>query len=235
MADVAAGAIMGFVIGATSLIVSLWPLVLILTAVWPIEEDLELLSRAAWVESIPGDPPGPVEKARPRPAAQLRLLEKYPDLRAVPARQRGWVFYQKVRADLIARLPLGIWAGALVLLVIGVPLYTTQVMAAGSLLRQRGACLAILLPYLERAVPPMILLSTAAGFAATETILGESLRQRFNIDLRSLRLWYLPVLALVMLALTSALRGWPWPVRLVLHAGWLVSYGLLMAQWLSMH
>jgi hypothetical protein len=31
------------------------------------------------------------------------------------------------------------------------------------------------------------------------------------------------------LGLTNTLRGWPWPLRLLLHAGWLVSAGLARA------
>jgi hypothetical protein len=230
-ADVAAGAITSFVIGATGLTLSVWPLLLIFTAVLPIEQDLELLSRAGWEAPIPGDPPEPLGKGRPRSGNQLRLLEKYPDLREVPARERGRVFYQKIRADLIARLPLGIWVGVLVLLVWVVPLYTTQMMAAGPLLRRHGVCSAVLLPYLERAIPTMVLIGLVVGFVLAEPFMREFLL-RYHIDTRSQRIWVLPMLPLLVAALTSTLRGWPWPVRLVLHAGWLVSMGLLVRQWL---
>ena len=39
-----------------------------------------------------------------------------------------------------------------------------------------------------------------------------------------------PLLGFLALALTSSLRGWPWPLRLTLHAGWLCCLGLLAAQ-----
>ena len=44
--------------------------------------------------------------------------------------------FLKVRADLIAGIPLGIWLGALSLLTMEMLIYTIMVMVAGPLLRQ---------------------------------------------------------------------------------------------------
>jgi tRNA A-37 threonylcarbamoyl transferase component Bud32 len=217
-ADVAAGAITGFVFGITVCTVSVASLLVIGTAVSPIERDLQSLSRAAWAQPAPqGVPPD-----------LARLLEKYPDLRQVPKRERGQVFYQKVRADLIAGIPLGIWLAALVVLGLGVPLFTTQVMAAGPLLRRHGASSRVLLPYFERAFPALLLLTMPIGLVATLVFLPFYLP---SADFRPLLIWYLSLFGLLALALTSTLRGWVWPLRLVLHLGWLLGLGLLVVQW----
>jgi hypothetical protein len=49
---------------------------------------------------------------------------------------------------------------------------------------------------------------------------------------RAVLIGSLPALGLVALALTSALRGWPWPLRLLLHAGWLFSSGMELIRFL---
>src|SRR5262249_16234052 len=137
-ADVAVGTITGFVVGATFCTLSAGGFFVVLTGVMPIQADLRLLSQAAWAERMPPrDQPGPARERGPRPVD--RLLKKYPDLREVPAGDRGRVFYDKVRADLIAGIPRGIWLGALFVLVGGVGICTAQVMAAGPLLRRRRA------------------------------------------------------------------------------------------------
>jgi hypothetical protein len=49
-ADLAAGAVTGFVCGTTILTVSGWTLCVMLVAVGPVEKDLRSLSEAAWAE-----------------------------------------------------------------------------------------------------------------------------------------------------------------------------------------
>jgi predicted Ser/Thr protein kinase len=214
-ADVAAGAVTGFVCGATVFTLGAGWLFVLWTAVGPIETDLKDLSEAAWAEPPPkGEAADPAGKTRPRSVD--RLLAKYPDLREVPAQGRGRVFYRKIRADLVAGIPPGIWLGALFVLVGGVGTWTAQVMAAGPLLRRQGACPAVLLPYLEVAFPATVLINLAI-WALLESYTYPPLR---------LVLQYLPLFGFLVLALTGTLRGWPWPLRLVLHAGWLCSAGI---------
>ena len=47
------------------------------------------------------------------------------------------------------------------------------------------------------------------------------------VNLGPLRIWYLALLGLLALAVTSTLRSWPWPLRLLLHVSWLLSLILL--------
>jgi hypothetical protein len=227
-ADVAAGAVTGFVWGTTVLVLSVGALGAILTAVEPIREDLQSLSEAAWAEPAPpGEQPASEEKARSRPAD--RLLEKYPDLRKVPPPERGSVFYGKVRADLIAGLPLGIWLSVLLLLPFAVLIFTTQVMAAGPLLRRPGPGPPVLVPYLERALPSTVLIALGCGFAVTPLLRPQLIRVPINV--LSVLISYLPLFGLLVLALTATRRGWPWPLRLVLHAGWLLGVALPTVLW----
>jgi hypothetical protein len=217
-ADIAAGAVIGLLGGATAFTVSVgWDLVSA-TAVWPVQADLRQLSEAAWAEPAPNGAPADAA-GRSRPGPRDALLQKYPDLREVPAAERGGVFYEKVRADLFAGIPPGIWLGALFVLIVGVLGCTAQVMAAGPLLRRQRPFRAVLVPYLERAFPATALF----------TFLYQAPAERyFNLPWR---IWHLTVFSLLVLALTGVLRGWPWPVRLLLHAGWLASAAMVAVRW----
>src|SRR5262249_13316359 len=156
------GSLTGFVCGATLLTLSGWPLVITFLAVGGVENDLKALSEAALT--------GPTADGA-RPGAAERLLKKYPDLREIPAGERGRGFYLKVRADLIAGIPLSIWLGALAGLTMEMLIYTIMVMAAGPLLRQHGARPVVLLPYFERAFPTITLIALSAGFVIAEFLL----------------------------------------------------------------
>jgi hypothetical protein len=74
----------------------------------------------------------------------------------------------------------------------------------------------ILLPYFEVAFPSTVLMALAWG----AFLIGQYVH-------RPLQIWHLSLFGLLVLALTSTVRLWPWPIRLVLHAGWLVSAGML--------
>ncbi len=225
-ADVVAGLVAGFVFATTVLTVSVASMFVVITAVSPIEEDLSSLSEAAWAEPAPaGTTADPAGNNEPRP--RDRLLEKYPQLRQVPAQERGEVFYQKMRADLIASIPVGIWLGTLLLLPLIVLASTIQVLAAGSLVRERGASLAILLPYFERVIPSMLLIDLPLRFVTAVFLL------RLAFDFRPLLTWSVPLFGLLALALASALRGWSWPLRLLVHAGWMGCFGMLVVRVLN--
>jgi hypothetical protein len=206
-ADLAAGAVTGFVCGTTIATVSGWSLCVMLVAVGPVEKDLQALSEAAWAEPAGR---GPAE----------RLLEEYPDLRHLPARERGSVLYEKIRADLLAGIPPSIWLGALIIVAWAVPLFTVQALAAGPLVRRHGARPGVLLPYFERAFPATVLITLGLGFALATTLTAH------YFDARPVLPWALPALGLLALAVTGTWRGWAWPLRLGLHAGWLLALGV---------
>jgi hypothetical protein len=103
---------------------------------------------------------------------------------------------------------------------VSVPVFTTQVMVASSLLRQQRPLLVVLLPYFERAFPATVLFVFA---------LSAPLEHYFNVPLQ---IWHLLLFVLLGLSLTSAQHGWPWPLRLLLHTGWLFSSGMVALRWL---
>jgi hypothetical protein len=217
-ADAAAGALVGFLFGATAFTLSVGWHFINATAVLPVRADLDLLSRVALAEPAPpGDAADREGKTQPRPVELL--LQKYPDLREVPAGERGQVLSKKIVADLMAGIPPGIWFGALFVLAVAVPVCAAQVMAAGPLLRRQGPRPAMLWPYLEVSFPATVLFVLAYS-----ALVGNY----FNVPLR---IWHLPLFVLLGLALTGTLRGWRWPLRLLLHAGWLFSAGIVGLDW----
>jgi len=224
-ADVAAGAVTGFVWGTTILVLGVSVIGIVLTAVLPLGNDLRAISEAAWAD----EKRGPAQGNAPAPSLD-RLLEKYPYLREVPPRVRGQVYYQKLRADLITRLPLGIWLSILMVLPMAVILFTIQVMAAGPFIRRLGTRRAVL-PYLERAIPITILLAMAPSFVAGGILV---FFQIYNvpINLFAALLSYLPMFGFLITTITSTLQEWSWRWRLALHAGWLFTAAVPTVLWL---
>jgi ribonuclease P protein component len=199
-ADVAAGAITGLVAAITAIAIAYgWWGVLVAT-VEPVNEDLQLLSRAAWeAQANPDD----------RPAAG-RLLHKYRDLQRIPVTSRGDVLYHKLRADLTARIPLGIWLGILFMLGVCESVCIAGTMAAGPLVRRHGLAAAVILPYLEIVIPSTALLLLACGMLLNPWVKKGDLEA-----------WHLIMAMFLLLAIVAALRRWPWYARLLLQAGWM--------------
>jgi len=228
-ADVAAGIVTGVVYGVTFLVLCGATIGTILAAVEPAGDELLALSRAAWEEPTrQPDLRSPDQKIRPRGVEQI--LEKYPDLRNVPASKRGKIYYEKLRADLIADIPLGIWLAGLFVLPFVVLVFTLQVMVAGPLLRKHGRRYTVLLPYFERALPVMFLISNVASFTFAPLLLHRYLKQ-LNVDLPRVGLMYLPMFALLALAILGVQRQWPRTLRLALHVGWFLAYVIATAYW----
>jgi predicted Ser/Thr protein kinase len=201
-ADVAAGAITGLVAAITAFALSFGWFGVLLTTADPIDEDLRLVSQAVWDEH----------------AAQ-NLLGKYPDLRDVPAGARGTVLHDKLRADLIARIPLGIWWSMLYILAMSESICIAGTMAGGPVVRRHGRSLVVILLCLEISLPCTLLVELA--FAVPFTLL----LNRLTLQVRH------AVLALfLVLAFLAALRRWPWYVRLLMQAGWVFAVVMLAVQ-----
>jgi hypothetical protein len=199
-ADVAAGAITGLVAASTAFALSFGWVGVLYSTVDPLDADLWLLSRAPWDEQATQD-----------------LLRKYPDLGNVPASSRGAVLHDKLRADLITRIPLGIWLSMFFILGFSEGICIAGTMAGGPLVRRHGRTAAVILPYLERVLPCTFLVGGVIGVP-------------FNFILRrryALEIWHLVLALFLVLALVAALRRSPWYVRLLLQAGWLFALVVL--------
>jgi serine/threonine protein kinase len=183
-ADATAGAITGLIGGVTMFSVSLGWLMVALS-VMPVKglsgekDDLALVCTAAFPQ--PGATKQPSE----------RLLREYPALAQVPVENRGAIFFHTLRADLMARIPIGIWIGMLLSLICAGLGGVCQTIAAGALLRRHSRFPAILLPYVEVA-------------ASTTTLIGFCflilISMLWNSDLE----WLPLVVGLLGLAVTGA-------------------------------
>jgi hypothetical protein len=173
----------------------------------PTAEDRRLLSQAAWST---GEHPGW------RPAE--RLLEKYPDLQALPPPERVEVLSAKIEAETI--IVLGDGLTVFTVLMLGVlPLSAGATAVAGSLLRGRGRgrLLSVIVPYCEATVPTamMVIFLLTLLFALH---LGQEL---------GLLPAYLLCAVPIAPAVAGAIRGWHWTVRAALQAMWLAWFGLV--------
>jgi hypothetical protein len=217
-AEVVAGAATGLVGGMATFAFGGGWLFVVATTLFPASQegsDLRLLSEAAYIEErglLPLLPPG--ANRHPEPAE--RLLEKYPDLREVPAPERGRLLYQKIMADWTAGIPVGIGLGLLCIVGMSLVVTLAETLAAGMLLRRLGQVRAVIWPYIELAVPGAIL---AIGLFAG---LGRLFAGWFTGHSGQLLILLL-ALALLVLAITAVLRGWHWLVRSLLHLGWMAS------------
>jgi hypothetical protein len=185
------------------------------------DSDLWLLSRAARIEPMP-DPGMPRPAGKPRPGAAARLLEKYPDLRQVPVRDRGQVLYHKILADWSAGIPVGIGLGLISILGMTVGVALAETLAASILLSRLGRWRAVIPRYIELAIPGVLLVAELIG-GSWRLFVGW-----FNGHGEQL-LAFLLALVLLVLAITAVLRGWHWLVRALLHVGWLGSLGVFTA------
>jgi hypothetical protein len=192
-ADLAAGGVTGLVAGLVVFLTSFgWSAVMLRSATS--HKDLWLVTQAAWSE-------------RPEVASR-QLVERYPDLRHVPAAERGAVVFDMLLAEQLTAMPTGLWAGMFLSLALGIVLGISGTMAAGSLVRQDNGRWGLLLRYLEITFPAAVLL----GQLFLLGVLGLFATTQLNLP------WWHPplVLATSGLAIAAALRRWPWPVRLTL-------------------
>jgi hypothetical protein len=205
-ADLAAGLAAGLLMAlGCFLFGGVWAY-LISAAVDPTAEDRWLLPKAGWSA---GEHPG-------WPSAQ-RLLEKYPDLRALPPSQRVRVLSAKTEAEMIIAIGDGLTFITVLMVGLAAPFLAGTTAAAGSLLRGRGRLLRVLVPYCEVTVPTAMLLFLLMIWLA-KLHLGE--------ELGLLPAFFLCAVPIVP-AVAGAVRGWHWAVRAVLQATWLAWFGLL--------
>jgi hypothetical protein len=234
--DLVAGLATGLVAGALAFTGGgAWKMVLTFV-VLPAMSDLHLLGEAARLEETPpGGAAGPPGQTSGRPATAL--LDKYPDLRAVPPEKRGEALARKIGYDVALDTPLWVWAGMVLAMVSFAFVSTAEALLAGYLLRQRGQARLVVLPYLELLLPGLFVLYSV-GVAVRFVVMGiTSDPSVHELDPAVLVLrhfssaapyftWqaFLVKLLLAGLAIGGALLRWPGPVRAALYAGWLVLF-----------
>jgi serine/threonine protein kinase len=215
-ADVAAGVVTGLVAAVTMFTLSFgwWSVLAATLGNKAVEDDLWWVSQAAWEEGVgPAAGMGAAVK-RPEPGPRERLLTKYPSLEGFPAHQRGRILASKISCDVAAGIPRGIWFGMLASAFLCMVLGGFGTATAGRLLRRDGRLWRVLPGYLEVLVP------LAALCAQVFLLL---LVPMLNVP-RNLPLWHFAlVICLTALAITGALRHWPWPVRVLAQTAWIAA------------
>jgi hypothetical protein len=157
------------------------------------------------------------------------LEERYPDLKGLPEGIQREILYDKMECDAL----LGVQAG----LLIGWPLIFTvllvvpalEALAAGALWRRYQRPWPVAVAYAERVVPlalsVMLAVILALSFFVSRYIFTEDW---FGTTQRAL--WPREaLLAALIVAQVATWRGWRWPLRLSLHAGWLALAALAVA------
>jgi hypothetical protein len=200
--DLAAGLITGLVGGVTLFVLCGGWLGVIQTAIFPTDEEVRMVSEAAWADG---------------PEAREKLLERYPDLRQINPSWRGIMFAGKIHTDLMAGVPLGIWLGAVAILGVFSGVGVGGALAAGVVVRRHGRRPIVLLFYAELALPAVILVGLT--FHVVLLLVVQ--------DFVTL-LWAPPLFACMVLAIVAALRRWHWLVRVALQAAWMAAACLVL-------
>ncbi|MGE3807284.1 MAG: serine/threonine-protein kinase [Gemmataceae bacterium] len=141
------------------------------------------------------------------------LVEKYPDLKNVPAAGRGKLLSAKIRADIFTRSLAGIWLGMLCSVVGAGGVAVAQTLAASALLRQREHVAGIVVPYLEVGIAYAWAFYSVI-FMLFDAWLTESPGLRLELTLAGFLM--LPVL--IQIAVVQV----PWPLRIVVYVVLLV-------------
>ena len=126
----------------------------------------------------------------------------------MPVERRGTAVYDLLMAERLTAIPLGMWSGLFLSLLLSVVLGVAGTAVAGPFVRQNGRRWVLLLRYFEIVLPGAV----ATGQLLLLGILGLFATTRMNLP------WWHPpvVLAASALAVVAALRRWPWFLRLPL-------------------
>jgi serine/threonine protein kinase len=146
-------------------------------------------------------------------------VKRYPDLQGVPEDEKRQILYDKMVCDAL----IGVQAGLLKTLAAFFILFfllALEALVAGSLWRRHQRVWPVTLAYAERMIP----LAVAVAFLVGLGINASNFQADADWLGKFQRLWWREevVVAASVLAQVAAWRGWFWPLRLLLHAAWIV-------------
>lgn len=201
---IASGIICGFALALSSYAVSFGWGPIVLKSVYPAYGDVQLLSRAMFVDST-------ADAERLRRA----MLRRHPDLaRAVPDARANFLS-AKIALDQIGSVPGGMWLGITVALLAGmVPAFCGTILA-GWLLEREGKLSRVAGPYLE-------IMGAATSFCVIGVAYWTGAMTWLEMSVPPAALQS-PFFAGLALAGYGALRRWRLGIRLLLHATWLIA------------
>ena len=173
----------------------------------PANEDVQLLSRAMFVES-------------PDDAERLRrsILRRHPDLSRALPEARAEFLAAKIALDQIARVPAGMWLGIMIALLAGLLPAFCGTLLAGSLLEREGKLSRVVGPYCEvmGSVTSFCVIGVAYWTGALTWLQMASPPAELQV----------PFFAGMAIAGWAGLRRWKRPVRLVINVVWIVALAL---------
>jgi tRNA A-37 threonylcarbamoyl transferase component Bud32 len=146
----------------------------------------------------------------------------FPDLRGLPELEQRQILYQKMACDAVLGVQSGLLRSLLLYFTILIVAPALQGLMAGHLLRRYERPWPAIGAYAERMAPlTLSLLYVVAlvwgGFlfqgVATESWFVKFQRQAWRLEV---------LVVMLIVAQVAAWRGWPWPLRLCLHAAWIV-------------
>ena len=202
----AAGILAGLFAAVFSYAISLGTQPMIVTVIDPIKADTLLMSRTVWGESE-----GSVERAR------RAMLRRYPGLKDAPADKRSRLLFAKLTFDQVAGVPLGLWAGMIVVTMIVVLPVVGGTILARWLYQQLDSVGDTIGRYCE--VAP---LATACLVLMVIDQVPGNMSAPWPFRL----LFY----SAMLFSLVIGIRGWKWYVRIPLHGVWIVLLVLTVGE-----
>lgn len=166
-----------------------------------IEEDLNLLSTAAYGDEVEAK------------SARRSLINRYPDLEKYSESDRGIVIQRKIRSDLIAGLPIGLWGGFSVFLMT-MPLVMLGSIYAWRLQSHNWSKLYTFFKYIDAAFAFSILISFLILLFLTRPLgAGIYIPPFFGTVM---------LVGALVIALAAAIKAWSWYLRVPIHLVWIV-------------
>jgi hypothetical protein len=148
--------------------------------------------------------------------------ERYPDLRGLPAQDQRLILYDKMACDAVIGIQRGLLKALPLFFTALVLLPALQTLAAGHLWRRYQRSWPVTVAYIERIIPFNLTLTWSVAlvlgaFWNPATGAGDW----FTRYQRAVWPMEVAIVAAVV-AQVAAWREWKWPIRLFLHAGWIV-------------
>jgi serine/threonine-protein kinase len=146
---------------------------------------------------------------------------RYPDLKGLSRDKQRELLYDKMVCDAVVSVQVGLLWFMPIFFVVLIVVPAVEALAAGSLWRRYQRPGPVVVAYAERIIPLVLTLifgSFTVFVPITLPVWGyEDWLGAF------LRAWWPMGIALAVLvgAQVAAWRGWPWPLRLLLHSGWI--------------
>ncbi|MDB5313363.1 MAG: hypothetical protein JWO38_7565 [Gemmataceae bacterium] len=147
--------------------------------------------------------------------SDARILERYPDLAAVPPADRREVLAGKAQFDLAMGIPRGVLLGMFLSVALTVPASVALMSCAGSLVRRDPRVRVVVPLYFEMTLPGLVFCGYL--FLLGQRVLLYGVTPQYP-------LCYAGLLVLCGLAAGAAAGRTSWPVRAALQVAWLGYY-----------